>query len=292
MTVTDAQILAAVNRHGSQRKAATALGLHSRTVERRLARIADEAVQSKLLVIDIETAPHLGWFWGLFKQNIGINQIEKPGRVLCFAARWHGEDETMFYSEHQRGGAERMVRAAHRLMLEADGIVGWNSQRFDCRWLNKEFKQAELRRPAGYKHVDLMRSVKKYQYQPSYKLDYNARFLGLDGKVQTGGFDLWRDCMAGDRDAWKLMEEYNRHDTNLTDEVLTDMRQGGWVHGLPNLSVYGGDVCPDCGSAHLKADGYYETRTRLYQQWVCLDCGTPSHSAKSEPGAAKLRVVA
>lgn len=35
-----------------------------------------------------------------------------------------------------------------------------------------------------------------------------------------------------------------------------------------------------------------ETRTRLYQQWVCLDCGTPSHSAKSEPGAAKLRVVA
>jgi hypothetical protein len=291
--IADSEILAAIDRHGSQRKAAAALGLNSRTIERRLARLADnEAIAPRVLVLDIETAPNLAWVWGLFKQNIGINQIEQPGRVLCFAARWHGTDETMFFSENQRGGAERMVRAAHALMLEADAIVGWNSQRFDTRWLNKEIKQARLRRPAGYKQVDLMRSVKKHQYQPSYKLDYNARFLGIGGKVETGGFELWRGCMAGDKESWRTMEEYNRHDTELTDEVLTDMRQGGWVVGLPNMSVMGGDVCPCCGSDRLQADGHYQTQTRRYQRWVCLDCGSPAQSVKCAPGAATLKAVA
>lgn len=290
MTVADSQILAAIERHGSQRKAAAALGLHSRTVERRLARMTDEAIAPRLLVLDIETAPNIVYTWGLFKQNIGINQVIESGRVICFAARWHGEATTMFYGERQ--GRERMIRAAHRLLCEADAVIGWNSQRFDCRWLNAEFKRLGLRRPAGYKHIDLMKSVKRHQYLPSYKLDYTARNLGVGGKVQTGGFDLWRDCLAGDRAAWKLMEEYNRADTDLTDAVFADMLDGGWIHGLPNLSIHGGDVCPCCGSDRLQADGYYQTPTRRYQQWVCRDCGSPSQSVKCEPGAARLKAVA
>lgn len=292
MTISDSQILRAVERHGSQRKAAAALGLHSRTVERRLAKLgADEATVPRLLVIDIETAPNLCWTWGLFKQNIGINQIEKPGRVLCFAARWHGEGETLFFSEH-RHGRERMAREAHKLMAAADSIVGWNSQRFDTRWLNATHRDERLRRVAGYSHIDLMRAVKKYEYRPSYKLDYNARYLGIGGKVETGGFDLWRDCMAGDAEAWKLMEQYNRHDTELTEAVLSDMCQGGWLPGLPNLSILGGDVCPYCGGEHLQADGYRMVQTRRYRKWICLDCGGTSQATKCEPGAAKLKAVA
>ena len=42
----------------------------------------------RILYLDIETAPNEGKFWGLFKQNIGTNQITKPGYTLCFAAKW------------------------------------------------------------------------------------------------------------------------------------------------------------------------------------------------------------
>lgn len=286
------RIISAVNKHGSQRKAAKALGIHPRTLERTLARMADEAIRQKLLVIDIETSPNIVFTWGLWQQNVAINQIIESGRVLCFAAKWHGDDETMFYSERQKGGHDRMIRAAHRLLCEADAVVGWNSQRFDARWLNAEFKRYGLRRPAGYKHVDLMRAVKKYQFLPSYKLDYTARNLGVGGKVETGGFKLWRDCLDGDREAWRLMEEYNRADTDLTDAVLTDMMHGGWVTGLPNLSVHAGDACPHCGSRRLRADGHYQTQTRRYSQWVCMDCGSPSRSVKCEPGSAVLKEVA
>lgn len=157
--ITDDQLIAAVEKHGSQRRAAVALGLNRRTVERRLARMADEAVRRKLLVIDLETGPNIVYTWGLWNQNIAINQIIEPGRVLCFAAKWHGDEKTVFYSEHKHGH-EAMIRAAHRLMSEADAIVGWNSQRFDTRWLNAEFRKYRLNRPAGYKQVDLMRSQK------------------------------------------------------------------------------------------------------------------------------------
>lgn len=289
MSISDAHILAAVKSHGSQRKAAAALGIHSRTLERRIARM-DGKPHSRLLVIDIETRPLTVYTWGLWQQNIGINQILDHGGIMCFAAKWHGEDETVFYSERQ--GREKMLRAAHRLLSEADAVVGWNSQRFDVRWLGAEFKREGLPRVAGIKHVDLMRSVKKYQYLPSYKLDYTARNLGVGGKVQTGGFQLWRDCMDGDKAAWALMEEYNRADTELTAEVLSDMMNGGWIHGLPNLSLDHGDVCPDCGSDKLQADGYHDTKTRRYPRWKCGACGSTSQSVRSEPGSATRKVVA
>lgn len=292
VTVSDSEVLAAIEAHGSQRKAAAALGLDRRTVERRLARMARDVDAPRLLVIDIETAPNLVYTWGLFQQNIGVNQIVESGRVICFAAKWHGTDDVVFYSERQKGGRERMVRAAHRLMTEADGVVGWNSQRFDTRWLNAEFKDAGLPRPAGYRQIDLMRSQKRYQFRPSNKLDYMARHLGLGGKVHTGGFDLWRGCMDGDREAWALMEEYNRADVALTDAVFHDMRQGGWVANLPNRSTTAGAVCPCCGGDRLRAAGVYRTATRMYQQWRCLDCGSPAQSVKCEPGSAPLKAVA
>lgn len=291
MSISDDQLIAAVEKHGSQRKAAFALGLNRRTVERRLSRMADEAVRRKLLVIDLETGPNIVFTWGLWNQNIAINQIIEPGRVLCFAAKWHGDEKTVFYSEHKHGH-EAMIRAAHRLMSEADAVVGWNSQRFDTRWLNAEFRKYRLNRPAGYKQVDLMRSQKKYQFLPSNKLDYAARNLGLGGKVQTGGFQLWRDCLAGDKAAWKVMEEYNRADVELTDAVFADMLQGGWVSGLPNMSVYAGDVCPHCASERRQAERNYETGTRRYHKWVCLDCGTTYRSVRCIPGGATMKEVA
>lgn len=288
----DSEIIAAIKAHGSQRKAAIHLGLDRRTVERRLARMTRSVDAPRLLVIDIETAPNLVYTWGLFQQNVGVNQIVEPGRVICFAAKWHGDEETVFYSERQKGGRERMIRAAHKLMCEADAIVGWNSQRFDTRWLNAEIRDAGLYRPAGFKQVDLMRSQKRYQFRPSNKLDYMARHLGLGGKVQTGGFDLWAGCMKGDRESWALMEEYNRADVDLTDAVFSDMLQGGWVAGMPNRSITDGDVCPCCGSEKLQAAGDYRTQTRTYQQWRCLDCGAPSSSVKCKPGYASMKAMA
>lgn len=290
MNLTDSEILHAWELHGSQRKAAAALGINRRTLERRLERINRAPTEPRILVVDIETRPMLAYTWGMFQQNIGPSQVVDWGGVLSFAALWDGEDEVMFYAEWK--DRDRMIRAAHRLLDEADGVVGWNSQRFDTRWFNAEFQRAGMRRPTPYRNIDLMRSQKRDAFMMSNKLESRRRWLGKGGKIDTGGFELWRGCMEGDRESRRLMEEYNRHDVLITQEEFHGMRAGGWVRNLPNLSTLGGHVCSNCGSERLQAHKPYLADTRRYPLWVCQDCGTASRSTKCEPGGAKLKAVA
>ena len=62
----------------------------------------------KILLLDIETAPNRVYCWGLWDQNIGLNQIEEPGYTLCFSAKWHGQKEIIFDSL-QKSSQEEMI---------------------------------------------------------------------------------------------------------------------------------------------------------------------------------------
>ena len=84
----------------------------------------------KILVLDIETKPALAYVWGLFDQNIGLNQIVEVGSVICFAAKWYDERKVMFHSDHH-DGHEAMIEevrstgAAIRLITDGDvaGVI-------------------------------------------------------------------------------------------------------------------------------------------------------------------------
>ena len=292
MTVSDSEVLAAIEAHGSQRKAAAALGLDRRTVERRLARMGREPGAPRVLIIDIETRPMLVYCWGMFKQYISPQQVKDWGGVMTVAAKWHGDDDVMFRAEWGKGGKEGMIRWALGLLDEADAVVGWNSQKFDTRKLNAEFQRFRMRRPTPYRHVDLMRSQKRDADFPSNKLESRRLIHGREGKLDTGGFPLWVGAMNGDRDCRRLMQEYNCQDVLITENEFDEMRAGGWVRNLPNLSLYGGHVCPNCGSGKLQAHKPYRAETRRYALWVCQDCGTASRAVKCEPGFASLKAVA
>lgn len=246
----------------------------------------------KILILDIETRPALVYTWGMFNQSFGPSQVVDWGGVLCFAAKWHGSDDMLFYSEWR--GKERMVKAAHRLLSEADAVVGWNSQRFDVRWLQAEFQRMGLSRPSPYANVDLMRSQKRDAFMLSNKLESRRLWLGEDGKAETGGFGLWKGVMDGKRESRRLMEEYNRRDVLITEEEFNRMRAGGWVRGLPNHAIEGGHTCPSCGGEKLQARGYQHTKTRRYKRYQCkaVECGAWSKAVTCEPGSAKLVGVA
>lgn len=244
----------------------------------------------RILILDIETRPALVYSWGMFNQSFGPSQVKEWGGVLCFAAKWHGDADTMFYAEWK--GRERMIRAAHRLLSEADAVVGWNSQRFDVRWLQAEFQRSGMARTSPYVNVDLMRSQKRDAFMLSNKLESRRLWLGEEGKTETGGFSLWRGVMDGDRESRRLMEEYNRRDVEITEQEFDRMRAGGWVRGLPNHAIDGGHVCPSCGSGKLQSRGFAHSKTRRYRRFQCRDCGGWSQATKCEPGGAKVKGVA
>jgi len=228
----------------------------------------------KILHIDIETAPHKVYSWGLWNQNIGINQIVEPGYTLCFAAKWHGQKKMMFHSVHKDGVAG-MLDAAWDLLDEADAVVHYNGSRFDVPILQQEFFLNEYTPPAPYHQIDLLRTMRKEFRFPSNKLDYVAKALGLAGKVKHKGMELWHECMAGDNKAWKEMEKYNKQDVVLLEQVYE--RTLPWIKGHPNHALYvDGDrpVCTNCGCDKLQSRGVYKGKTLEYKRFQCTECGT------------------
>jgi uncharacterized protein YprB with RNaseH-like and TPR domain len=168
----------------------------------------------KTLYLDIETTPIKAYVWGLWDQNVSIDQIIEPTEMLCFGARWGGTKKVIFKSVHH-DGKKAMLEELHALMEEADVLVGWNSAAFDHKHINREFLENGMAPPSPVKDLDLMSVVKANFQFPSNKLDYVAQKLGVGAKVKHSGFKLWINCMAGDPKAWVEMKKYQIQDVNL-----------------------------------------------------------------------------
>lgn len=225
----------------------------------------------RTLLLDIETAPNLGYFWGLWKQNITTDRIIDSSYVLCWAAKWLGEKEVMHDSLY-RSSEKKMLKGIHKLLDETDVVVHHNGKSFDIPTLNKEFLLNKLPPPAPYKQVDTLQvSRGTFRFQ-SHKLDYISKSLGHAGKVKHAGFQLWVDCMAMKPDAWEKMEEYNKGDVIQLEKVYLDFRP--WIAGHPNVGAYDEVVaCPRCGKTdQLHRRGTAVTRDAKYQRYQCA-CG-------------------
>jgi DNA polymerase elongation subunit (family B)/predicted RNA-binding Zn-ribbon protein involved in translation (DUF1610 family) len=242
----------------------------------------------KILLLDIETAPNTAYVWGLFKENIPLQRIIDSGYVMCWAAKWLGEEEMFFGSIHH-SRPKTMLKAIHRLLEEADAVVHYNGTRFDIPTLNKEFLLHGMNPPSTYKQVDLLNTARQRFRFTSNKLDYVAKALGVGKKTDHAGFQLWVDCMAGDPAAWGEMEEYNKNDVVLLEEVYYKFLP--WIKGHPNTGLYEGaedNTCPNCGGTHLVKRGFSFTVTNKYQRYQCRDCGTWSRSRKNITTDVKL----
>lgn len=234
----------------------------------------------KILHLDIETAPTTAYVWGMWEQNVAMNQIIKPGYVLSFAAKWNGSDEVLFNSIH-RSSKRQFLIAVHQLLTEADVVVHYNGKKFDIPTLNREFVLIGLLPPASYKQVDLLQVVRKHFKFPHNKLDYVAKALGCGGKKKHAGFEMWVDCMNGDEDAWAKMQEYNVEDVIILERLYNKLLP--WISNHPNYGLYNdvADVCPNCGGHHLERRGFSHTAAGKYQRYQCKDCGSWSRAKKA-----------
>jgi DNA polymerase elongation subunit (family B) len=225
----------------------------------------------RILMLDIETAPHLAAIWGLYDQNVATNQIIKPGYTLCWAAKWYDQKQVMFSSVLD--GHRTMVREIHKLLSECDAVCHYNGTKFDIPTLNKEFLLLGLTPPAPYKQIDLLQTARRQFRLASNKLDYVASQLGLGSKVKHKGFDLWLECMAKKPGAWRTMRKYNKQDVALLELVYKRLLP--WIKAHPNLSAYAGEICcPKCESHRAQARGYAVKELKRYQRFQCSDCGT------------------
>lgn len=238
-----------------------------------------------VLICDTETSPNAVDTWGLRDQNISINQIRKPGALLCFAAKWldRPDDEVIFDSVNE-STRRQMVKHLHSLYSDADAVIGYNSIAFDTKVVNKEFLLQDMAPVAPFKQIDLLRTMRQNFRFASNKLDFVTQQLELGQKTHHQGHGLWTMCEAGDPDAWALMKKYNMQDVLLTEKLYR--RVLPWIKNHPNRNNYdevpARPTCPSCGGVHLQQRGFARTVAQRYRRYQCLDCGTWTRDAFKE----------
>lgn len=234
----------------------------------------------RVLSLDIETSPNIAYTWGLWQQDVGTHKLIEPSRMICFAAKWMDGKRVHFFSEYHHSH-EEMVAAAWHLVDEADVVMHFNGRSFDMKHLNREFLLAGLGPPSPYQEIDLLLTAKRAFKFQSNKLDYLASQLGLPGKGHSN-FQLWVDCLAGSKKAWKQMREYNVQDVLMLEDLYERLLP--WISNHPNRNLFDGNGCPRCGSSRLVRRGYRHTQVSTFQRYRCADCGGWSSSTKRESG--------
>lgn len=247
----------------------------------------------RTLLFDIETMANLGYIWGKYEQN--VISFEKEWYILSFAYKWLGERTTHSLAlpdfkgyKKDKKNDKKLCKELWKLFDEADVLISHNGDKFDIKKSQAKFAEHGFSPPSPFKSIDTLKIARKYFKFTSNKLDDLGNTLGLGGKVQTDGWDLWKGCAVDDnKSSWAKMKLYNKRDISLLEDVYMELRP--WMTNHPNYNVYSEttDRCPVCGEKALRPRGYAYTRVSRSKRYSCNNCGAWSQQLLSGRGVIR-----
>lgn len=177
----------------------------------------------RTLLLDLETAPTIGYSWGGRKWEVDILEYIEEGNIISFAWKWLGDKNIQcksnrLYSKDYRVN-NRLVTELQKLYSKADYVIGHNLFAFDDKVANTDILLNGIQPPPRHRVIDTLKIAKTNFRFNSNKLDDLAKRLGIGRKLPHTGFNMWKGCMANDPASWAMLEKYNIHDIFLLEEV-------------------------------------------------------------------------
>lgn len=240
----------------------------------------------KVLLVDIETAPIISYTWGIWEQNVGLNQIKKDWHLLSWSAKWLGDpaSKIMYMDQRKAKNVEDdtgILMGIWKLLDQCDIVITQNGKAFDVKKLNARFILKGMGPPSSFKHIDTKILAKRHFAFTSNSLEYLSGALCKKFKKLKhptfSGFEMWKECLKGNLKAWKEMEKYNKYDVLALEELYTTLAP--WDNSV-KFDLYNDapvSVC-NCGANSWKCNGFKYTASGKYQRYKCNDCGTEARS--------------
>jgi hypothetical protein len=246
-----------------------------------MAKSKKKKLGAKVLLFDVETSPIISHTWGIWDQNVALNQIQKDWHIMSWAAKWLDDPPNKVMYQDQRNAKDisddkKLLQGIWKLLDEADVVITQNGISFDSKKLNARFVLNGMQPPSKYRHIDTKRLATKHFAFTSNKLEYMTDKLNTKyKKLKHGkfpGHSMWVQCMAGNQAAWKSMEKYNKYDVLSLEELYYKLIP--WDSTI-DFSVFSDkhDILCSCGSTNFKDNGHAYTSTGKYKRYKCLDCG-------------------
>lgn len=240
------------------------------------------ATGPKVLIYDIETAPIVAHVWGLWENNVGLNQIDSDWHVLSWSAKWLGapDNEVMYMDQRNMKNIEddsKLLKQIWELLDTCDVVITQNGKKFDQKKLNARFILNGMQPTSTYRHIDTAQLAKRHFAFTSNKLAYLSdklctTYKKLTNHGQFPGHELWVQCLKGNLAAWQEMEKYNKYDVLSLEELYG--RLAPWDASI-NFNVYTDDettTC-SCGSTSFRKNGFAYSNSAKYQKFTCKGCG-------------------
>jgi hypothetical protein len=139
--------------------------------------------------------------------------------------------------------------------------------------------------PSSYKSIDTLKIARKYFGFTSNKLAYTTSALCKKYKKMAHskfpGFELWKECLAGNTEAWTEMAIYNKYDILSLEELYHIMIP--WTTSIDfNLYREGNDIICKCGSKDFMKRGFFFSPSGKFQRFRCNGCGAETRSKENQ----------
>lgn len=233
---------------------------------------------SKILIFDIEISPIISYNWRLW-QSDAIDIVE-DWQILCFAYKWYGEKKTHVVGQDDfknwkpgKNDDKQVVKKLWELFNEADILVAHNGDAYDIKRAHARMMVHKLAPPSPSKSVDTLKVARKTAGFSSNKLSSLIEQLDLGRKTDAGGIEVLKGVLKGTKKDWNRLKKYCKNDVVILEALYKELLP--WMGNHPSLAVIDDqpDICPRCGSKHLRKGGFYATKAGKYKRYQCLSCG-------------------
>lgn len=234
----------------------------------------------KTTVLDIELFPMTVYTWQLKDQYIDNSQLIEDWSIAAWGAKQLGEPASKLVYMDQRNAKNprndvKILLPLWEMLDEAEIVITQNGEKFDVPKLNARFLMHGMKPPKPFKQIDTYKIVKKVAGFTSNKLEYLTEKLCTKYKKLSHGkfpgLTLWKECLAGNKEAWDEMKKYNINDVLSTEELYMKIRAWDERKSSPRIFVDNG-VCPVCGSTNREKRGLDRNLTTVMQRYKCNDC--------------------
>lgn len=256
-------------------------------------------VSNKILILDVERLPGITrqYWWDrgdLKNRYIHYETVERQPRTTIVCAKFYDEPEVIQLAEWDKGGRKRFLRKVHRLLEQADIVVGHNVTKADIPWLKGDLHiEAGLPPLPPFKTVDTL-DVLRREFKsgaPFKSLDAFCQIIGLHGKTDH------YDPRAMERAVTeKSLEDRERLTAYCVGDVLATQGLYDWARPhIKNHPVLFVDddptACHRCGGETEETDRRYVASLLTYSMLKCTSCAAYSRLSIKPERVSVVRSV-
>ena len=231
----------------------------------------------KRMFVDIETSPNIGLFWKSgYNLTVTPESIIQERAVICISYKWEHEDK-VYHLSWDNGDDKEMLKTFSNIINEADEVIAHNGDKFDIKWLRTRCLIHRIPFRTYIKTLDTLTKVRASFNFNSNKLDYIAKTLGVGGKIETGGYDLWKKVtLLHDKEALDKMVKYCDNDVVILEDVYHVIQS--YIKPVTHVGSAVGNgkcSCPSCGGVetkHIKNE--FTAKGTIQRHLECSTCGT------------------